>query len=300
MNTTDLAIPGPRIATVLNAVIDAAGTLARPVFLDIDNVPSSGPFMLVGNHQLLGMQDLPHLVRGLQTLRGVHVRGMADHFHFVLPLWRTLVASKGAVPGTRENCAALLAGGQPVLVFPGGAREVYKRRNQRYQLLWGQRTGFARLAIAAGCPIIPFAAVGAEDRFRVLLDTDHRVAAPITALLRRLAGRDDVGTLFVLGSGPLGLPGPDRLYFRFGAPIPTTTWAGRAEDADALAECRDLVKSEIEAHIHYLLTHRQSDPQRRLLPRAVGAVRLPSPSNRLRRVRRLTRSISGRGLSGRE
>jgi hypothetical protein len=80
------------------------------------------------------------------------------------------------------------------------------------------------MAIAAGCPIIPF---GAEDRFQVLVDTDQRVAAPVRALIRRVAGRSDVPILLARGSGPLGLPRLDRLYFRFGAPIPTTPWGGR-------------------------------------------------------------------------
>lgn len=153
-----------------------------------------------------------------------------------------------------------------------------KRRNQRYQLLWGNRTGFARMAIAAGCPIIPFGAVGAEDRFRVLVDTDQRIAAPIRALERRLAGRDDAGTLLVSGSGPLGLPSLGRIYFRFGPSVPTTPWAGRANDPQSLAECRHLVKAEIDAHIDYLLKLREGDPQRRLVPRAVEALRTALPA----------------------
>ena len=236
-------------------------------------MPASGPFMLVGNHQLLGMQDLPSLVRELETRRGVRVRGMGDRFHFQVPVWRDVLRGAGAVPGTRENCAALLAAGEPVLVFPGGAREVYKRRGQRYELLWGDRTGFARMAIDAGCPIVPFGAVGAEDRFDVLLDTDSRIAAPARALVRKVAGRDDVGTLLVRGSGPLGLPRPDRLYFRFGAPISTAQRTGRDDDPVALAECRDLVKAEVEGHIAALQAYREGDLQRGLLPRATTTVR---------------------------
>ena len=98
--TTELAIPSSRIAGVVDRAIDIAAKLTRPVFLDVENVPSRGPFMLVGNHQLLGMQDLPYLVRGLEVLRGVRVRGLADHFHFAVPLWRRLLAGSGAVPGT--------------------------------------------------------------------------------------------------------------------------------------------------------------------------------------------------------
>ena len=268
-----LPIPPSRFASAVGRAIDFAHKLMRPVLLDVENVPSEGPFLLVGNHQLLGMQDLPSLVRELEVRRGVRLRGMADHFHFSVPLWRSYLTRAGAVPGTRENCAALLTAGEPVLVFPGGAREVYKRRGQRYQLLWGKRTGFARMAIAAGCPIVPFGAVGAEDRFDVLIDMDHAVAAPARALVRRVAGRDDVGTLLMRGTGPLGLPRPDRLYFRFGAPIATTPWAGRHDDPEALAACRDLVKAEVEAHIAALLAYRAGDPHRGLLPRAGETLR---------------------------
>lgn len=270
---TPPALPAPSLLTgVLNGAIDAAHRITRPVFVGLENVPADGPFMLVGNHQLLGMQDLPSLVRELEVRRGVRVRGMADHAHFAVPGWRTLLTRAGAVPGTRENCAALLAAGEPVLVFPGGAREVYKRRGQEYQLLWGERTGFARMAIAAGVPIVPFAAVGAEDRFDVLLDLDHPVAAPARAIARRV-GRDDVGTVLVKGSTLGVLPGAGRLYFKFAAPVATTTWSGRAADADARSECRDRVKADIETAIADLLALRAGDDRRSLLPRVADAVR---------------------------
>jgi 1-acyl-sn-glycerol-3-phosphate acyltransferase len=197
---------------------------------------------------------------------------MADHFHFQVPLWRDLLVRLGAVPGTRENCSALLAAGEAVLVFPGGAREVYKRRGQRYELLWGKRTGFARMAIEAGCPIVPFGAVGAEDRFDVLVDMDDAIAAPLRAVARRV-GRTDVGTIAVKGSTLGVMPGAGRLYFRFGEPIVTTPWAGRADDPDALAECRDLVKTQVAEHIAHLRSLRERDPDRALVPRLGHAAR---------------------------
>ncbi len=269
-------IPASRVAGAIKGALDVAHRVTQPVFLDEHHVPEAGPFMLVGNHQLLGMQDLPTLVRELERRRGVRVRGLGDTFHFAVPGWRDLLRSMGAVPGTRENCAALLAAGEAVLVFPGGAREVYKRRDQRYELLWGQRTGFARMAIAAGCPIVPFAAVGAEDRFDVLLDMDHPLAAPARAVARR-AGRTDVGTLLVKGTGFAGLPGTDRLAFRFGAPIATDRWAGRAEDPVALAECRDLVRDAVQDGIADLRARRAADDRRTLLPRVGDAVRTALP-----------------------
>jgi hypothetical protein len=75
------------------------------------------------------------------------------------------------------------------------------------------------------------------------------------------------------GLGVRAAPGTDRLYFRFGAPIATTPWAGRAGDPAALAECRDVVKAEVEAQIAYLRALRDGDPQRALLPRVGHTVR---------------------------
>ena len=50
-----------------------------------------------------------------------------------------------------------------VLVFPRRRPEVNKRRGEKYQLMWKERIGFARLAIQYSYPIVPFAAVGAEE-----------------------------------------------------------------------------------------------------------------------------------------
>jgi hypothetical protein len=37
-----------------------------------------------------------------------------------------------------------------VLVFPGGGREVTKRKGEAHKVIWKERTGFARMAIEHG------------------------------------------------------------------------------------------------------------------------------------------------------
>ena len=255
------------IASVTSRLIDAAGRVAQPKLIGAERVPRSGGFLLVGNHTLLGLQDVPLLVRELERRRGVRIRSLADHAHFAVPGWRELLTSLGAVRGTRENCAELMRAGEPILVFPGGAREVFKRRGQRYQLLWGDRLGFASLAIEHGYPVVPFAAVGGDDTHDVLLDTDSRVGAPMRVLTQRLTGRADVGTLLVRGLGPTLLPRPERFYFSFGSPIETTCWAGLHESREAQRAVRDLVRSEIEHRLDLLLAEREDDPYRGAVPR---------------------------------
>ena len=87
----------------------------------------------------------------------------------------------------------------PAVVFV----EVFKRRGEKYRLLWGTRTGFAQLAIELGCPIVPFSAVGAEDAYEILLDADDLRATPLGSIIERLAPRPDVVPPIVRGVGQL-------------------------------------------------------------------------------------------------
>jgi 1-acyl-sn-glycerol-3-phosphate acyltransferase len=155
-----------------------------------------------------------------------------------------------------------MSAGEPVLVFPGGAREVFKRRGQRYQFLWGNRLGFARMAIEHGYPVVPFAAVGGDDTYDAVLDTDGRIGAPVRALATRLTGRSDLGTMALRGFGPTLLPRPERFYFSFGSPIDTRCWSGYHESEEAQEALRDLVKAEIEHRLDLLLAERERDPHR--------------------------------------
>jgi 1-acyl-sn-glycerol-3-phosphate acyltransferase len=95
--------------------------LADPRFFGLEHVPREGPMLLVGNHTVFGLVDLPLMLIGLYEARGTYARGLADHAHFKVPLWGEFLARFGAVDGTRENARRLLADPEAVLVLPGGA-----------------------------------------------------------------------------------------------------------------------------------------------------------------------------------
>ena len=92
------------------------------------------------------------------------------------------------VRGTRDNVRALMRDRQTILVFPGGSREVNKRRGQQYQLLWRERIGFARLAIEHAYPIVPFAAVRADDMLDVVVDRNTLIYGQLAGLYERVLG----------------------------------------------------------------------------------------------------------------
>ena len=250
--------------------------LTAPTYAGLENVPRDRPVLLAGNHTVMGLLDAPLMVLGLHDHLGMFVRSLGDHIHFRIPGWGALLARYGVVEGDRDACRALMRAGESILVFPGGAREVFKRKGEKYHLIWGHRTGFARLAIEHGYPIVPFAAVGAEECYDILLDAGDVLGTPIGPLLRRLVPRVEEMPPLVRGLGPTVFPRPQRFYFAFGAPIETTRFAGRHDDDATCFAVREQVRAAIEAEIAGLCWERRRDPGRDLLTRMLGIRREPT------------------------
>jgi len=243
--------------------------LLAPVSIGAEKIPRSGAVLLTGNHTIYGLLDIPMLGLEIFEKSGRTVRGMGDHNHFAVPVWRDLLRQVGTVPGTRENCARLLREGEAVLVFPGGGREVMKHKHELYKLIWKERIGFARMAIEHGAPIVPFASVGVEDMFEIVADAEDILRSPAGALLRALGITEqpwfrhgEVIPPIARGRGLGPLPRLERQYFLFGDPIDTKPWAGRHEDRAACLELRMQVQGVIEAQIAMLRELRDADPER--------------------------------------
>jgi len=259
----------PAVFAELDHLIQPLKRLLSPVSLGTEHVPREGAVLLTGNHSIYGLLDIPMLGLEVYEKTGRVVRGLADHNHFALPIWRDLLVRVGAVRGTREGCARLFEAGEAVLVFPGGGREVMKHKHEQYQLVWKERIGFARLAIEHGVPIVPFASVGVEDMFEVVFDADDLLASPAGALLRALRITEqpwfrhgEIVPPIARGKGLAALPRLERQYFLFGAPIDPTRWAGLHEDRDACFALRTEVQTAIETQIAQLREVREADPER--------------------------------------
>ncbi|MEI7891558.1 MAG: lysophospholipid acyltransferase family protein [Myxococcales bacterium] len=253
--------------------------LTSPVFLNSDRVPRDRPVMFIVNHTLMGMVDTPLLMLGVQEHTGHFPRSMADHFHFTVPGWRDILRRYGAVEGTRDNCRALLREKHSMMIFPGGGREVFKRRGEAYKLLWGKRAGFALLAREFAYTIVPVASVGAEECYRILLDADDIARLPLGKQLLAKAPRHDV-SFPTLVSGLFGtpLPRPQRFYFSFGHPIESAPYKDRTDNDEAVFELREEVRVALEAEISALLAYREQDPDRplsRRLPSILKELRAP-------------------------
>lgn len=249
--------PSPEQLDRLASVVAPLSRLVQPRLYGVDSLRE--PMLLVGNHTIYGLLDVPFLLSELWRQRRIAVRGLGEHAHYSIPLWRDLLEAGGMVRGTRENVRALMRGRENILVFPGGAGEVLKQRGERYALKWKERIGFARLAIEHDYPVVPFAAVGVEDMFTVLADERTPILSQASRLTRRLVGMP-IPPLSV-GFGPM-IPRPERMYFWFGEAIDAAAFAAGGERG--ARRLRDETRTAIESGIRLLRAEREADPHRRV------------------------------------
>ncbi|MFW5875271.1 MAG: lysophospholipid acyltransferase family protein [Myxococcota bacterium] len=130
----------------------------------IENVPARGGTMLVGNHSggvaVDGMIVLASTFFEMEPPR--LAQGMADKFLTKLPFSGQLLSRTGQFTGLPEHAARLLRDDRMLTVFPEGARGTAKLFPERDSLVrFG--TGFMRLALETGKPIVPFAFVGGGE-----------------------------------------------------------------------------------------------------------------------------------------
>jgi 1-acyl-sn-glycerol-3-phosphate acyltransferase len=136
----------------------------------LDNVPP-GAALYVGNHNG-GFYTGDTYLFGAAVFRA---RGLADtpwvmtHDLGIALLGRWL-CPLGAVNADPATATALLSRGDKVLVYPGGDADGARRWADRDKVTFDGRTGFARLAIECGVPVIPVAAAGAHSAAIVLYD----------------------------------------------------------------------------------------------------------------------------------
>jgi 1-acyl-sn-glycerol-3-phosphate acyltransferase len=177
-----------------------------------DRLPADGGAVIVSNHGRLDF-DCFILVSLILRSRARLARLMADHLWFGLPGVRRVWSWAGAVDGTRENAARLLGQGELVLTYPGGVREIMGGRFGHEYVDWSGRTGFARVAIAAGVPVIPVAGVGVNNGLRFL--TSGRLLGTLTFqwLLRLGPAYKEYRDPLTLGVLPLPLPFSCAVHF---------------------------------------------------------------------------------------
>jgi len=154
----------PDLARVVSASAPIYERYFRVESHGIEQVPASGPAILVANHS--GVLPVDAAMLCLDVLRRTEPpripRAIADYFVPRIPLVATAFARFGVVSGTRANVRYLLEHDELLAIWPEGVTGTGKPFRARYRLQeW--RVGFAEHAIRHRAPVIPVAILGAEE-----------------------------------------------------------------------------------------------------------------------------------------
>ena len=137
-----------------------------------DRIPG-GAALYVGNHNSLAMTPDSFLFAGAVCRdRGVDEvpYGLGHEVIIGLPIINQIIVPVGAVRASHQHALDLFARGRKVMVYPGSDYDAGRSWFDRDRICFGGRRGYLRLALAAGVPIVPVVAAGAQQTLMLLTD----------------------------------------------------------------------------------------------------------------------------------
>ena len=192
---------------------------------------------------------------------GRSLHGTAHDVLMAAPGLGTYFRRMGTIVPTRENIGAAFAKGDDVILWPGGEVDAYRSWDKRDKAILGGRTGFIRLAIREGVPIVPMATIGGHDTLFVL--SEGRGLAKKLGLKKRM--RSEVAPITL--SVPFGIqlhltpfqhiPLPSKIRTEYLDPIYLDTDPDRENDNDYVGEVYKEIESAIQAGMDRLAKKRK-------------------------------------------
>jgi 1-acyl-sn-glycerol-3-phosphate acyltransferase len=140
--------------------------------VDLREAVPDEPVLFVANHGYGGAFDLNVLAFAAMYRLTGQSRRVSLLTHQIA--WSVglgpVVETFDAVPASHRHALEALAAGRHALVFPGGDIDGFKTWRRRNEVLFCGRSGFARVAMEAGVPIVPVVTAGAGESLLALAD----------------------------------------------------------------------------------------------------------------------------------
>src|SRR3954452_11543906 len=165
----------------------------------------------------------------------------------------------GVLPAAPDSITGALAEGRDVALWPGGEVDSLRPWVRRDQAELAGRTGFIRLAIKTGVPIVPIATVGGPDAMPVIF-SGRRLAKGLrldqVARLKRFPIALQAPWGISLAALP-EIPFPTKIRTAFQEPIEFEDDPKLAEDNDYIQQKYDEVEGSIQRGIDTLARRRR-------------------------------------------
>jgi len=238
----------------------------RPHVEGLERVPS-GRALLVGVHSG-GMLPVDALALGAAFYRHFSFqRSLQFLAHRVIwsvtPGFARFMESIGAVKASPAAGAALLEQDRAVMVYPGGAYEVFRPWWERHEVDWNGHMGYVRLAVRTRTPIVPVPSVGAHEQF---VGLSRGLWLNRLVHLQKVVKRVEIMPIIwsfpfglsIAGIAPGYVPLPAQVSVRVLSPIALhETSAGRAlfrrdprGDPDHLRHLHRMVQQHMRSALH--------------------------------------------------
>ena len=180
----------------------------------------------------------------------------------VNPSLARLAEKTGAIVAHPKTAIAAFQRNASVLVYPGGAQDVFRPHSQRNQINLAGRKGFIKLALREQVPIIPVISKGAHDTLFVLADIYEWVEKLHKLGMPWLMDSDPevfpiyLGLPWGISIGPLpNIPLPAQIHTRIGAPIIfNRSGAKAARDRSYVDECYETVLYRMQQELDDLVS----------------------------------------------
>ncbi|XP_076930219.1 phytyl ester synthase 1, chloroplastic-like [Bidens hawaiensis] len=249
----------------------------------LSGIPSEGPVLFVGCHNMLGFEVAP-MIRRFIIEKNIIIRGVAHPMLFTKLKENTkpdlatydITRLMGAVPVSPSNLYKLFSLKSHVLLYPGGVREALHRKGEEYKLFWPEQSEFVRMAARFGATIVPFGAVGEDDYAQLVLDYDDQMKIPFMKDYVKQTTDDSLKLRNDIKGEvanqdlhmPILLPKvPGRYYYLFGKPIKTEGLREELRNREKAHQVYVEVKGEVEKCLNYCKTKRENDPYRNIMSR---------------------------------
>src|SRR5271157_4616896 len=119
----------PAFLRAARPILERFASYFRPEVRGFDRLPQQGPFLVVGNHSGGQMPpDLPVLLTAWWRARGEEepLYALFHSFFLSIPGMRSVMERAGAIEASPEAAAAILGGGNVLVVYPGGDHDVFR------------------------------------------------------------------------------------------------------------------------------------------------------------------------------
>ena len=80
-------LPAERSIDRLVSLLEPISRVIQPQLYGVEHLPADGS-LLVGNHTIYGLLDVPFMMAEIWKRRRLAIRGLGEHAHYAVPLWR--------------------------------------------------------------------------------------------------------------------------------------------------------------------------------------------------------------------